>query len=210
MTPPEPCAAPATLMGSASPTATSVRRSTNPGFHTRFVPPSGFLTLLTVCSLRHFPVSRTGATRGVHPSRAFPLRRALHLKGLLTLMSFLTSRAPALRTRRSRCPATPGLYSLRRSVPDSSRCARGPILSWDSVLFGSSTFCCECQWPGTRPETPDGVRSPKAPRPGEQGRDNRSMFGFHRSDQQPKSVHQDLSPGSPDDSDVLSDCSDFK
>jgi hypothetical protein len=50
----------------------------------------------------------------------------------------------------------------------------------------------------------------KVPRPGERGRDSRGMFGFHRSDQHPKSVHQDLSPGSPDDSNVLSDCSDFK
>jgi hypothetical protein len=81
--------------------------------------------------------------------------------GAMTLMPFLTSRAPALRTRRSRCPATPGPYSLRRSVPDSSRCARGPILSWDSVLSGYSTICCECQWPGARPETPGGMRDPR-------------------------------------------------
>jgi len=55
-------------------------------------------------------------------------------RGFLALMPFLTSRAPALRTRRSRCPAAPGLCSLRRSVPDSSQCARGPILSWDFTL----------------------------------------------------------------------------
>jgi hypothetical protein len=64
---------PAALLRFPAPTATSVRRSTNPGFRTRFVPPSGFLTLLTVSSLRHLPVSRTGATHGVHPAELFPL-----------------------------------------------------------------------------------------------------------------------------------------
>jgi len=44
-----------------------------PGFHPRFVPPPGFLTLLTAFSLHRFPVTRTGATRGVHPSELFPL-----------------------------------------------------------------------------------------------------------------------------------------
>jgi len=64
---------PAALLRFPAPTATSARRSTNPGFQTRCVPPSGFLTLLTVSSLRHLPVSRTGATHGVHPSELFPL-----------------------------------------------------------------------------------------------------------------------------------------
>jgi hypothetical protein len=43
-----------------------------PGFQARFVPSSAFLTLLTACSLCHLPVSRTGATHGVHPSELFP------------------------------------------------------------------------------------------------------------------------------------------
>jgi hypothetical protein len=80
--------------------------------------------------------------------------QSLAPSGFLALMSFLTSRPPALRTRRSRCPATPGLCSPRRSVPDSSLCARGPILSWDFVLSGRRSSGCEYQWPDTRPDTP--------------------------------------------------------
>jgi hypothetical protein len=51
--------------------------------------------------------------------------QSLAPSGFLALMSFLTSRPPALRTRRSRCPATSGLCSLRRSVPDSSETRAG-------------------------------------------------------------------------------------
>jgi hypothetical protein len=43
-----------------------------PGFQPRFVPPSGFLTLLTVCSPSHLPISEIGAAHGVHPSEPFP------------------------------------------------------------------------------------------------------------------------------------------
>jgi hypothetical protein len=32
------------------------------------------------------------------------------------------------------------------------QCAHGPMLSWDSLLFGGSSSCCERQWPGTRPD----------------------------------------------------------
>jgi hypothetical protein len=63
---------PATLMRFFAPTTTSAWRSTIPGFHTRFVPPSGFLTLLTVYSLQRFPISRIGAVHGVHPTERFP------------------------------------------------------------------------------------------------------------------------------------------
>ena len=64
---------PATLLRFSAPTAAPARRSTIPGFHTRFVPPPGFLTLLTVSSLRHLPITWTGATHGVHPAELFPL-----------------------------------------------------------------------------------------------------------------------------------------
>jgi len=53
------------LMGFFSPSAIWAGRSTDPGFHARFVPPSGFLTLLTVYSLHCFPTSRVGITHGV-------------------------------------------------------------------------------------------------------------------------------------------------
>jgi hypothetical protein len=69
----KPCAVSASLMGFFSPTATWMRRSTNPGFQARFVPPSGFLTLLTVYSLQRLPTTRIGAIHGVHPTERFPL-----------------------------------------------------------------------------------------------------------------------------------------
>jgi hypothetical protein len=61
------------LMGFPSPSATSAGRSTGPGFHTRFVPPSGFPTLLTGCSLTCFPTSRVGTAHGVFgPPEPYP------------------------------------------------------------------------------------------------------------------------------------------
>jgi hypothetical protein len=42
------------------------------GYHPRFVPPPGFLTLLAVFSLQRLPITRTGATHGVHPSELSP------------------------------------------------------------------------------------------------------------------------------------------
>jgi hypothetical protein len=88
-------------------------------------------------------------------------------------MSFLTSRAPALRTKRPRCPATSGLCSLRRSVPDSSQCARGPILSWDFVLFGNSSPAVSASGPAPAPtrHVEYEVRedfAPRRPRPRQQ------------------------------------------
>jgi hypothetical protein len=89
------------------------------------------------------------------------------------------------------------------------RCAHGPILSWDFVLSFSRSPRCERQWPGSHPET-HRRQSPKASRSGDQSHVSRRKTGFHWSGQHPKSVRQDLSPGSPDDCSVLSDCSDFK
>jgi hypothetical protein len=135
--------------------------------------------------------------------------QSLAPSGFLTLLSFLTSRPPALRTRRSRCPATPGPYSLRRSVPDSVNARTGRCSHGISYSSDCGSLSCWRQWPGTR-LLRQGRRSPRASRPGAQGRGSRGKIGFHRSDQPPKSVHQDLSPGSPGDSSVLSDYSDFK
>jgi hypothetical protein len=51
--------------------------------------------------------------------------------GAVALMSFLTSRSSALRTRGSRCPATSGLYSPRGSVSrPKPEGLGGPMLSW--------------------------------------------------------------------------------
>jgi hypothetical protein len=63
---------PTTLMRFFAPSATSAWRSTSPGRPTRFVPPSGFLTLLTGSSLHHLPATKAGTARGVHPSEPFP------------------------------------------------------------------------------------------------------------------------------------------
>jgi hypothetical protein len=42
------------------------------GIQPRYVPPSGFRTLLTVSSPPRFPIPETGAAHGVHPSERFP------------------------------------------------------------------------------------------------------------------------------------------
>jgi hypothetical protein len=118
--PPESCAAPAAFMGFNAPTATSARRSTTPGFQPRFVPPSGFPTLLTVSSLRAF------RPRGPVPLMGFTLQsfsppQSRTSCDACALLPFLASRTLALRTRSSRCPAAPGRCSLRGSVPAGGR-----------------------------------------------------------------------------------------
>ena len=121
-------------MGFSAPSATSARRSTRPGDSSpRYVPSPGFLTLLTVCSLRAF------RSRGSEPLlgftlQSFPPAQSCAPLGADALMPFLTSRPSALRTRRSRCPAAPGRCSLRGSVPHPDKVRRRPILSWDSSL----------------------------------------------------------------------------
>jgi hypothetical protein len=80
--------APTTLLGFDAPTATSVRRSTDPGFHTRFVPPPGFLTLLTAYSLQHLPIPKDRCHSWGSPCRAFPLRRAARLSAPLPSCRF--------------------------------------------------------------------------------------------------------------------------
>jgi hypothetical protein len=51
--------------------------------------------------------------------------------GAVALLPFLTSRSSALRTRGSRCPATPGRFSPRGSVSrPGPEGPEGPMLSW--------------------------------------------------------------------------------
>ena len=117
--------------------------------------------------------------------------------------------------------------NFRALLPAKIRTRLEPMRARVDTLMGFSalrvsSFCRERQWPGARLETHmDRVaregsthhriaKPARASRTGDRGRDNRRNIGFHGSDQQPKSVHQDLSPGSPGDSSVLSDCSDFK
>ena len=92
----------------------------NPGFHTRYGPPSEFLTLLTAYSLHAF------RPRGPVPLMGFTLQsfsppQSRTPLGAVALLPFLASRTLALRTRSSRCPAASGRCSLRRSVPVSGR-----------------------------------------------------------------------------------------
>jgi hypothetical protein len=127
--PSESCAAPTTFMGFSAPTATSARRSTHPGFHTRFGPSAGFLALLTVYALHAF------RPRGPVPLMGFTLQsfsppQSRTPLGADALLPFLASRTLALRTRSSRCPAAPGRCSLRRSVPVPAEAGSGPMLSW--------------------------------------------------------------------------------
>jgi hypothetical protein len=102
----------------------------DPGFHPRHVPPSGFLTLLTACSLRTF------RPRGPVPLMGFTLQsfsppQSRTSFDAIALMPFLTSRPSALRTRRSRCPAAPGPCSSQGSVPARSRSS-----VWADALMG--------------------------------------------------------------------------
>jgi hypothetical protein len=145
MAPPESCAAPTAFLGFIAPTATSARRSTIPGFQPRFVPPTGFLTLLTVSSLRAF------RPRGPVPLMGFTLQsfsppQSRTPCGACALLPFLASRTLALRTRSSRCPAAPGRCSLRRSVPvtDRSRSRADALLGFNRL----SRAFPSCRGPG--------------------------------------------------------------
>lgn len=120
----------APLMRSAAPPAQSTCR-----VHptrvclTRYVPPPGFPTLLTAYSLR------ASRPRGPVPLMRFTLQslsppRSRTPFDASALLPFLAWRVPALRTRKSPCPAAPGPYSPRRSVlrraeAHQSRCSHG-------------------------------------------------------------------------------------
>jgi hypothetical protein len=153
ITPPESCAAPATLLGFCAPTTTSTRRSTQPGLPTPVRsafrvshPPDGLLP-------PRLPASRTGAARGVHPPERFPPAEP-YAFGACALLLFLASRSLALRTRRSRCPAAPRLCSLRRSVPGQD--LGEPRFTRADALMGFSAS----------PErSPDAARSASRPLP---------------------------------------------
>jgi hypothetical protein len=162
-------AAPATLMGFSASTATSAWRSTNPGFHTRFVPPSGFPTLLTVYSLQRLPTTRIGATHEVHPADRFPYAEPYafrrHCPLAVSGMAFSCSEDQKItmpRDSRALLPAkirTP----VDRGPPE-------PMLSWAfTPLQSVSPHAVE---PASRPlpscashDRPAGGRSCGAPRP---------------------------------------------
>jgi hypothetical protein len=126
--------------------------------------------------------------------------------GGVALLPFVTSRAPALRTKRSRCPAAPGPCSPRRSVPEQGRTPPGPMLSWALSLL--SVHVPASRGPVARPTSGAG-RSPKA-RSERLGPWRNTETGLEEADRHGRSSYQDLSPDSPDDSSVLSESSDWK
>jgi len=219
-------------MGFLSPSAMWAGRSTGPGFHTRYVPPSGFFTLLAACSLHCFPTSWVGTAHGVLALQSLTPPQSRTPRGASTLMLFPTSRAPALRTRRSRCPATPGPCSLRRSVPRQTgvchgRCSHGlfavrnslhglektaGINRWNetgcpaSVLRAWRNRTRRARTPPDTPEFPAlqtirlrraGWRAPGSEEPNAWNLVPKNLIPFRPG------IHQDLSSGSPDNSDVL-------
>jgi hypothetical protein len=154
----------------------------NPGFQPRYVPPPGFPTLMTVSSLR------ASRPRGPVPLMGFTLQSFSPSQSCTpfdadALLPFLTSHPSALRTRRSRCPATPGLCSLRRSVPSRSRSSRqaDALLGFDAPPANPSPVTVEADHrrsgspPRSRsrteadPEGPDPGRSRNTGRPGRPG-----------------------------------------
>lgn len=181
-----------------------------PGRPARFVPPSGFPTLLTVSSLHAF------RPRGPVPLVRFTLQsvsppRSRTPFGAVALLPFPASRAPALRTRSSRCPAAPGPCSPRRSVSTlaearADRCSHGVrCLSrafppcreggfpTSSLLRFSTQISRRPALRRFRDLTRTGVGRPLAGAP-----DSLEV------------LHQDLSSVSPDDSGVPSESSDRK
>jgi hypothetical protein len=128
--------------------------------------------------------------------------------GAVALLSFLTSRSSALRTRGSRCPATPGLSSPRGSVsltrarrPGGTDALLGftPLQSCSPhAVEPASRLLPSCAFDVLSPRRPDTRRFKALPNvrvgPALTGRpDSLEVF------------HQDLPSGSPDDSGVLSD-----
>jgi hypothetical protein len=71
--------------------------------------------------------------------------------GARALMLFPASRAPALRTKRSRCPAAPGRCSPLRSVPAADRGPLRPMLSWAFSPLQSDPRAARTRLPGHVP-----------------------------------------------------------
>ena len=125
----------------------------------------------------------------------------------MTLMPFLTSHSSALRTRRSRCPAASGLFSLRGSVSSRARRTGGPMLSWDCDAspepfpafrrtgFPAPSFLCFKRLLSGRSDARHSKALPRT-------RERQTFAGFPTLLRFPT---EDLPSGSPDDSGVLSD-----
>lgn len=165
--------APATLVGFCAPTATTAGEVHQPGAAS-----PGSFRLQGFRPSWRFPPSPACRSRGPAPLMGFTLQsvsppRSRTPFGALTLLPFLASRAPALRTRSSRCPAAPGLCSPRRSVHVTGRGPDEPMLSWAFSPLQSGPRAAVVRLP--EPVLPALSRSrPRGGRPGGAPRNGRT------------------------------------
>lgn len=146
-----PREAPATLVGFCAPTATTAGEVHWPGASS-----PGSFRLQGSMPSRRFPPSPACRSRGPAPLMGFTLqsvspRWSRTPFGACALLLFPASRAPALRTKRSRCPAAPGPCSPLRSVPAADRGPLRPMLSWAFLPLQSDPREARTRLPGHIP-----------------------------------------------------------
>jgi hypothetical protein len=194
-------------MGFGAPIATRLGRSTDPGFHPRFVPPSGFEALLTVSSLPR-PADPEGpaAAHGVHPAERYPSVEpyAFRRRGPPVVSGIACSCSEDQKFTMPR--------DSRALLPTEIRTFRGPRPAKADALMGFfSPLQSGHRSPRVRfPEPcPRALSPPVLGRPGgrrfrelTRERSGRALAGTTDS---LEVFHQDLSSGSPDDSGVLSE-----
>jgi hypothetical protein len=152
-------------MGFRSPSAHEVREvHSTRACLTRYVPPAGFLTLLTACSFPSPPaLFHAGNARGVSPSRAFPSRGAVAPLGTRNPHDVQPDKQDA-----SSGPGTPSgspLHILGRLRPPMARCSPG--LPSSLRLSPDSRKACP---PKETPRTSHGLGEARLPPSGDQGR----------------------------------------
>jgi hypothetical protein len=176
------------------------------GVQPRFVPPSGFRTLLTVCSPPRFPVPETGAAHGVHPAERFPSAEpcAFRRPCPLAVSGIAHSCSEDQKFTMPR--------SSRALLPTEVRTHHGPRPGRADALMGvfaspersprgagpASRTCPSCASPQPAYGRPAGRRSKELARTRVDGSLASSVDSL-------EVFHQDLSSVSPDDSGVLSE-----
>jgi hypothetical protein len=153
--------------GVSSPLAPWVREiHLSRGYLTRFVPPSGFLNLLTVSASPHFAALFHAADTLGFSLQSFPLSRSRYAS---------RRPLPSCRSVTQDLPSEKGRPSIavafRALLPSRIRCLRFavilsgcPLLSWDSSSLG---FSLSSPWRVLPPPSPPalGSRSAEALRP---------------------------------------------
>jgi hypothetical protein len=171
-------------MGFLAPTATTARKVHAPGASS-----PGSFRLQGFRPSWRFPPSRACRSRGPAPLMGFALqsvspRWSRTLFSAVALLLFPASRAPALRTKRSRCPAAPGLCSPQRSVPAADRGPLRPMLSWAFWPLQSVPRAARTRLPGHVPPALSPVIL------GEDGGTALQGFGTHAGRQAPRGTHR--------------------